>query len=208
MDGRINNTVGAYKIDDFIGIFDNVITPQECDNIISLYEESERLNLTIARRDTGYTHHSVDNNLVVVNKPNLQKSILFSQQQEYVQKFVEATFRCYMEYAKKYGILETVAKHRFYDDIKIQKTKPSEGYHIWHCENGSRVVGARLLLIMLYLNDVTEGGETEFLYQSLRVQPKKGTLVICPSGFTHTHRGNPPLSGDKYMINGWIEYEE
>ena len=113
-----------------------------------------------------------------------------------------------MEYAKKYGVLNTVAKHRFYDDIKIQKTQPCEGYHVWHCEHGSRTVGSRLLLIMLYLNDVDEGGETEFLYQSIRVQPKKGTLVICPSGFTHTHRGNPPLSGDKYMINGWIEYEE
>ena len=196
------------KIDNFIGIFDNVITHEECDNLISLYEESERLNYTIARRDTGYSQQQVDNKLVVVNKPNLEKSVLFNQQQIHVQKFVEATFKCYFEYAKKYGVLESVAKHRFYDDIKIQKTKPSEGYHVWHCEHGSRTVGSRLLLIMLYLNDVAEGGETEFLNQSLRVQPKKGTLVICPSGFTHTHRGNPPLSGDKYMINGWIEYEE
>ena len=60
---------------------------------------------------------------------------------------------------------------------------------------------------MCYLNDVEEGGETEFLYQSRRIKPKQGTMVICPSSFTHTHRGNPPLKGDKYMINGWIEFD-
>ena len=60
---------------------------------------------------------------------------------------------------------------------------------------------------MAYLNDVEEGGETEFLYQSIRVKPKQGTMV-CPSSFTHTHRSNPPLKGDKYMINGWVEYDK
>ena len=59
---------------------------------------------------------------------------------------------------------------------------------------------------MIYLNDVEEGGETEFLYQSIRVAPKAGTLLIWPAGFTHTHRGNPPLSGDKYIATGWVQY--
>ena len=58
----------------------------------------------------------------------------------------------------------------------------------------------------MYLNDVEEGGETEFLYQSRRVKPKRGRLAIWPAQFTHMHRGNPPLSGDKYVITGWVEY--
>ena len=61
--------------------------------------------------------------------------------------------------------------------------------------------------MLVYLNDVEEGGETEFLYQSRRIKPKQGTMVICPASFTHTHRGNPPLKGNKYMINGWIEFD-
>jgi hypothetical protein len=60
---------------------------------------------------------------------------------------------------------------------------------------------------MLYLNTVTEGGETEFLYQSKRVKAEKGTIVLCPTGFTHTHRGNPPLTGTKYLMNTWLEFK-
>jgi hypothetical protein len=64
----------------------------------------------------------------------------------------------------------------------------------------------RIMAFMLYLNDVEVGGETEFLYQKTRIKPQKDRLVIWPAGYTHPHRGNPPLSNEKYIITGWIEY--
>ena len=60
----------------------------------------------------------------------------------------------------------------------------------------------RILAAMIYLNDVEEGGETEFLYQKLKVKPRKGTILIWPGSYTHLHRGNPPMS-DKYIATGW-----
>jgi len=98
-------------------------------------------------------------------------------------------------------------RHRLNLDVKLQKTIPGEGYHVWHCEHDGVPYGKRLFLVILYLNEVS-GGETEFLYQHKRVAPKTGRLMICPSGFTHTHRGNPPLEGHKYILNGWIEFIE
>ena len=64
----------------------------------------------------------------------------------------------------------------------------------------------RVLAWMLYLNDVDEGGETEFLYQHVRFKPKRGDFLVWPGGFTHTHRGNPPISNDKYICTGWVEW--
>lgn len=63
-----------------------------------------------------------------------------------------------------------------------------------------------MLSYILYLNDVEEGGETEFLYYGKRIKPTAGTLLLWPAGFTHVHRGNPPLSGEKYILTGWVEY--
>ena len=94
--------------------------------------------------------------------------------------------------------------------INIQKyTASSGGYPHWHCEispDESFEGLHRLVLWMYYLNDVESGGETEFYFQNKKIRPQKGTVVIAPAGFTHTHRGNVPLSGDKYIITSWLLY--
>jgi hypothetical protein len=65
----------------------------------------------------------------------------------------------------------------------------------------------RVLVYSIYLNTVEDGGETEFLYQSQRVKPVKGRIVIWPAGFPYVHRGNPPLSGEKYIVTSWISFK-
>ena len=57
---------------------------------------------------------------------------------------------------------------------------------------------------MTYLEAPKKGGETEFLHQSLRIEPIVGRTLIWPAGFTHVHRGNPPLDGEKMYIDGWF----
>jgi hypothetical protein len=96
--------------------------------------------------------------------------------------------------------------------INLQKyQRSSGGYHHWHSEiypqNATCDSLHRVLLWMFYLNDVEDGGETEFLYQGRKIAPKKGRLVIAPAGFTHTHRGNVARSGDKYIATSWILYQ-
>ena len=88
--------------------------------------------------------------------------------------------------------------------ILLQKTEPLEGYHTFHCENSNWAYRHRVLAWMIYLNDVEEGGETEWLYQQLKIKPKKNTALIWPGSFTHLHRGNPPISGTKYVLTGWF----
>lgn len=89
--------------------------------------------------------------------------------------------------------------------VKLQKTRKGGGYSVWHYERGNRDP-QRCLAWMIYLNDVSDGGETEFLLQHKRVSPKAGTLLIWPADFTHVHRGNPPLSSTKYIATGWFNY--
>jgi len=94
--------------------------------------------------------------------------------------------------------------------VNIQKYAAGQGgYPHWHCEiapEPSQEALHRLVLWMYYLNDVEVGGETEFYFQKRAIRPRKGTLVIAPAGFTHTHRGNMPVSGDKYILTSWLLY--
>lgn len=93
--------------------------------------------------------------------------------------------------------------------INVQKYEQGiGGYPHWHSEHfpvkGSHDPLHRVALYMYYLNDVEEGGETEFFYQDQSIKPKKGTMVVAPANFTHTHRGNTPISSDKYIATSWI----
>jgi hypothetical protein len=86
----------------------------------------------------------------------------------------------------------------------------SGGFPAWHCEQSPGDPRAeqlhRALLWTIYLNDGFEAGETEFLYQEHKVVPRTGTLLLAPTAFTHTHRGNVPLGRDKYIATSWVLY--
>lgn len=99
------------------------------------------------------------------------------------------------------------------DDINMQRyTKGQGGYHHWHSEHFPHPSDPaqrslhRVLLWLVYLNDVEEGGETEFFYQQAKVKPTQGSIVLAPCGFTHTHRGSIPKSSDKYVLASWIMF--
>ena len=100
------------------------------------------------------------------------------------------------------------------DDINLQHYKQQKGgYHHWHSEhyphpNDSQQRSLRrVLLWLIYLNDIKEGGETEFFFQQAKVKPTQGSLVLAPCGFTHTHRGCVPVSSDKYVLASWVMYK-
>ena len=107
------------------------------------------------------------------------------------------------------GLLDLVAATLRPGAINLQRyTAGRGGYPYWHCElyprDGSAETLHRHLLWTLYLNDGFQAGETEFLFQQRKIMPKAGTLLIAPTAFTHTHRGNRPEGGDKVIATSWI----
>jgi hypothetical protein len=63
---------------------------------------------------------------------------------------------------------------------------------------------SRVLAALFYLNDVDLGGETSFPDHGLEVKPRAGRLVLFPALWTHTHKAEVPLSGDKWIINTFL----
>ena len=95
--------------------------------------------------------------------------------------------------------------------VNLQKYKQGQGgYHHWHSEifphphDKKQDSLHRALVFMFYLNDVEQGGETEFIYQQMKLKPSAGNLVLFPARFTHTHKGCVPISNDKYILTSWI----
>ena len=96
--------------------------------------------------------------------------------------------------------------------INLQRYSANRGgYPYWHCElypkDASCETLHRTLLWTIYLNDEFSAGETEFFYQQRKIVPRTGSLLIAPSAFTHTHRGNTPAGGDKYIATSWLLFQ-
>jgi hypothetical protein len=194
-------------IKDFIGVFANTLDHKTCDYFIKHFENMKKLGFTYSRTKQEVLGFAKKDESLSLLKPD---SISMAAPtgagvNPHFDHFYNSFWQRYQEYREQYGALAMCAEHNMIQ-AKLQKTLPTEGYHVWHLESSTINTSARVLVWMIYLNDVKDGGETEFLYQSMRVSPKKGTLVIWPAGFTHLHRGNPPLSGEKYIMTGWLEY--
>lgn len=88
----------------------------------------------------------------------------------------------------------------------IQRTRAGEYYH-WHVDGGSHDFSHRQLVAIWYLNDVAgPGGETEFLFQGVKVRPEAGKLILFPPFWTHEHRGTLLEQGVKYIATTWVVF--
>jgi hypothetical protein len=109
--------------------------------------------------------------------------------------------------------LQAVLRYAFRPgNINLQRYRAgSGGYPYWHCELFPKNPDAdqlhRHVLWTIYLNDGFTEGETEFLYQQRKIVPKTGSLLIAPTAFTHTHRGNTPQGRDKYIATSWVLFQ-
>lgn len=191
-------------IENFILQYDNLFTVHECQQFIDSFNRMDKAGFTISRQKEGLP------------------STIKKDDQFYFSDFLSgveldisdiAPFRMFNErfwsivypaYSEKYGVLNGMSQLTI-RLAKIQKTEIGGGYHVWHNEDDTPANMRRAMTFILYLNDVDEGGETEFLYYPKRVKAKQGRLILWPAGYTHTHRGNPPMSNTKYIMTGWIE---
>ena len=92
------------------------------------------------------------------------------------------------------------------EGYNIQRYHPGQGFHGWHFERNGLDNSKRHLAWMTYLNDVTEGGETEWFHQNVKIKPEKGLTVLWPSDWWFTHRGVTSHTQTKYIITGWYSY--
>jgi len=109
-------------------------------------------------------------------------------------------------YIERYTYCQKLVPWGVIEPMAIQHYLPGGGFKIWHFErnNSSDVIARRHLAFMTYLNDVNDGGGTEFLYQETRVKAEKGLTLVWPSEWTHTHKGEVSPSEEKYIITGWF----
>jgi len=179
-------------MDDHIQIYESVLTNEVCKKLIFYFENNPdkqeyidnqgtptftQLNLTRNRGDI----ESIHNTLI---------QTVFEYRNKYYELFGKnlfPPFHAFEEFRiKRYNV---GGKERFDTHVDVND-HPS---------------ARRFLSFFWYLNDVEEGGETVF--KDLEIKPSEGKLVIFPPLWMYPHKGNPPVSGSKYILSTYLHYK-
>jgi len=190
---------------DFILTVEDSVSEQLCTEAILYFQNADKTGLVKDRRDIEphiLRHEVSDFNTGLTATSAINTEACQIILNDYINCFWE---NVYKKYVDEYDILKKAAEHRVYN-VKMQRTKPGQAFSNWHFEQMSRYTSMRILTFITYLNDIDEGGETEFLYYPKRIKPKKGRTILFPGSFSHTHRGNQPLKETKYILTGWVDY--
>jgi hypothetical protein len=169
-----------------------------CDELVEFFENSTYVK-------PGTVLKGAEPIIVKNHKDSLDLQLLFHE--TITQRYLEELAKVTDEYVKVYPACTMGAPWRV-EAVNIQKYVPGAGFHNWHSErlSDSYPDRSRVLVYMTYLNDVDDGGETEWMHQGMKVKPRKGLTVIWPADWTHTHRGITSPTQTKYIITGWFQF--
>lgn len=190
------HSIKEIKTNSFIFEKENALSPDQCAHMIKEFEshEDEQYLGRIGQQAQQDTSIKKSTDLVVSGKPHFKDidAALFNS--------IKAAL---LEFREAYPYFKGPFKDMGY---AIQRTNPGEHYH-WHIDGGSHDFSQRQLVALWYLNDVAgPGGETEFLFQDVKVKPTQGKLILFPPFWTHEHRGVTLEKGVKYIATTWVVF--
>lgn len=184
---------------DFIYL-NHTLSDELCDTIISMFENDSE-NKYKGRVTAGLVEElKKTTDLNITNLPEWQNIVdeLKTTLQNHLSKYSNKLTKNF-NFNPLYAVTDTFSQ----DTFQIQKYEKNNGFYHEHMDFVANDKGFRVLTFLWYLNDVKEGGETEFI-GSFSIKPKKGYLLLFPACWTFPHKGKMPISSDKYIITGWL----
>jgi len=131
---------------------------------------------------------------------------LSNQKYQVFQEYFSVLQSFYLDYKEQWPFLNTFLDRIHLGAFNLQRYLPGEHFSNLHSERTHISKLHRIFAFMTYLNDVDEGGTTDFHYYDLKIKPEKGKTLIWPAEWTHAHTGSVLEGGKKYIITGWMNF--
>ena len=179
---------------DFIERRDNLLTKQECTDIIQWVCNNNNLIPDIHKnKHSGYDYYNImfqDGNFNQCFSPAPLKPL------------GESIIKLKNYYQESNPELDRLDWWDI-DYVRFKAWKPGEFYQAWHSEHDSN----NPFMIMSFLIYLTDNDcSTEFRnYEN--VPTKAGRGIMFPAYFTHEHRGSPCKKGlDRFIVSGYFSF--
>ncbi|MGV6818298.1 MAG: 2OG-Fe(II) oxygenase [Thiotrichales bacterium] len=189
-------TIEEVAANSFIFCKRGALPPALCEAMIEQFETSEDEHYEGRVGQLASTDRSIKKttDMVISGKPKFH---------DYDRALFRSVATAMLEFRETYPYFKGPFKDIGY---QMQRYQPGEHYH-WHIDGGSHEFSQRQLVALWYLNDVPgPGGETEFLFQDIKIKPEQGMLVLFPPFWTHEHRAVTLQKGVKYIATTWVVF--
>ena len=180
----------------WIKTYPKIFSKEECTGLIEWFEVLDESNQLVQTKLEG--HREFDE----ANLNDFREQTLKVQLDVY--KRFDDIFEKYKQDVKVHE--KALPEKSAWEEIRIKRYRSGVGNFLDHVDVGDYISARRFLVFFVYLNDVTEGGETEFPTFDLQVSPECGTILVFPATWTFLHRGNVPISNDKYILGSYKHY--
>ena len=205
------------KEKNFISIYDNALTLEECKSLIDYFESDDESWSIRQEGRSDVLDESENGHTGIVNKKfkdSQDRSMILEidghYQNTFVNNIIIKSLKKYVEeYKKENPEINMLSRWCIRPMYNLQKYEPGGGYHVLHCENYNKGLQHTTTLVwMYYLNTVKEGGGTYFSNFDLTVNAVEGRLVLWPPYWTHMHRGVVSKTFEKYIATGWFSLSD
>jgi hypothetical protein len=180
------------NISKYIKVYDNVVSKNFCDHMISKFKSHE--SLQIKRKE----------HLYVFNEINL------SQHENFFDKEIDFLFNVFSGTIEKYKFDCNIHNYQFprqygFEQIRMKQYLAGNGEFKPHVDSICLASSPRFLVFFLYL-DEGEGGGTALFDQNFICERKIGRMIMFPPTWTYPHAGLMPKNNDKYILGSYLQF--
>ena len=195
---RVDGDKVIYNEDPLVYVIENFISDEECEHIKNVSDGNLERAKTIGGKDGIYHLNRTGSNCWIAHS----HSNITTNLGQRIADLVGFP----LKNAESFQVVYYTGGTEYNDHHDAFNADTDEGKK--HLKRG----GQRIYTALGYLNDVEEGGSTEFPDLNISVAPKKGSLLVWKNVLPGTtkvhpdslHAGRPVTKGEKYAFNLWF----
>jgi hypothetical protein len=180
----------------YVRYYDDAIAPHFCEQMITEFERASDSHVPNGR---GYHAGITRSTWMELNLTPIADKAFMGFFHAQIDKYLA-------EYNKSLPLTLAVPSRPTIDDLRIKRYRAGSDDQFEPHFDAIDVRSQRYLVFLWYLNDVAEGGETEFPDLGIRVQARTGRLLMFPPYWMFQHAGLPPRSNDKYIVSTYLMF--
>jgi hypothetical protein len=182
----------------YIRTYDANLRPDFCEKLIGSFHAMERFQMRNGRGVRAGLEHSGWSELNVTRLSDAGFLGMFRQ-------LIDAALGHYNQDVR---LAIPVPNSPRFSDLVMKRYQPGGQDRFQLHFDAVNHLANRYLVLLWYLNEVAEGGETFFPQLEVRVPAKTGRLLVFPPYWMYQHEGLPPLRGDKYILSTYLMFED